>query len=79
MPSTKHCAPNLSKGQSCSVKTVRIRSPTSQSFKMRGIRLALILTVVLLLAFPVYHIRTLPRARGNRFYARSRMGLSRAR
>jgi hypothetical protein len=42
--------------------TVLLLMAISQRFKVRGVRLALLVVAVLLLCFPIYHILTLPRA-----------------
>jgi hypothetical protein len=42
--------------------TVLLLMAISQRFKIRGVRLGLLVIAVLLLCFPVYHILTLPRA-----------------
>jgi hypothetical protein len=42
--------------------TVLLLIGISQRFKIRGVRVGLLLTAMLLLCFPVYHILTLPRA-----------------
>ena len=42
--------------------TVLLLMAISQRFKIRGVRLGLLVTAALLLCFPVYHILTLPRA-----------------
>jgi hypothetical protein len=42
--------------------TVLLLMAISQRFRIRGVRLGLLVTAALLLCFPVYHILTLPRA-----------------
>ena len=42
--------------------TVLLLLAISQRFKIRNVRLGLIVIAVLLLCFPMYHILTLPRA-----------------
>jgi hypothetical protein len=42
--------------------TVLLLIGISQRFKIRGVRVGLLLTAMILLCFPVYHILTLPRA-----------------
>jgi hypothetical protein len=42
--------------------TVLLLMAISQRFKIRNVRLGLVIVAVLLLCFPIYHILTLPRA-----------------
>ena len=42
--------------------TILLLIAISQRFKIRAVRLGLLLTAMFLLCFPVYHILTLPRA-----------------
>ena len=42
--------------------TVLLLMAISQRFKIRGVRMGLLVIALLLLCFPIYHILTLPRA-----------------